>query len=155
MTDPVPPPIWAAVMAAEERFSEAVAAIPRAELAGVLRWALHDFASRRTALRILSGSDPQLVREILPALGPLLLVSHSLLQECRRALLRLPGTEVSHYLDSLTTSVIEDPSSDDEAYRRLAELLRTVEAHRALERLMDTAARSADPEIREVAADFG
>lgn len=150
-----PSPAWAAVVQAEERFALAVAAIPREDLQGVLSWALDDFTSRRAALRILGGADPQLVAEVLPALEPLLLVSHSLLQECRRVLLRLPRGEVLDYLQHLTSAVIADPAADDEAYRRLAELLRTVGADRALGRLVAAAALSTDPDVREVAEDFG
>ena len=154
MSSSTPSSSWAAVVEAEERFAEAVAAIPPEELQHVLAWALGDFASRRAALRVLGGADPRVVTAVLPELEPLLLVSHALLPECRRVLLRLPRAELLDHLERLTGEVVDDPSSDYEAYRRLAELLRAVGADRVLGRLVDAAALSTDPDIADVAEDF-
>lgn len=116
---------WLAVVAAERRLTEAVMALPQDELPATLSWALADFSSRRAALSVLTSAHPQLTSAVLLALQPLLLVSHSLLEECRRLILRLPPAERSEFLERLSATVVGDVSSDDEAYRRAAELLRT------------------------------
>ncbi|RKT79949.1 hypothetical protein DFJ68_3428 [Terracoccus luteus] len=155
VTGPVPPSeVWPAVVEADARFREAVLRIPRGELQATLGWALGDFASRPTALRILGSADPSLTVSVLPALEPFLLVSHSALVECRALVLRLPPAERTACFDRLTARVIADTGSDDEAYRRLAELLRSAGASGALAVLLAAASTSDEAVLREVADDF-
>jgi hypothetical protein len=54
----------------------------------------------------------------------------------------------------LTTKVISDATSDDEAYSRLAELLRAAGASEALADLLYAASPSHDPDIKEVEEDI-
>lgn len=154
MNPKVPSTAWASVVEAERRFAEAVAAIPLEELQDTLVWALGDFTSRPVALRILAGAHPQLTSRVLLALDPLLLVSHSLLVATRALVLRLPRAELLEHLEQLTALVVKDPSSDYEAYRRLAELLRAAQADDALARLVGAASQSTDLDIEEVGQDF-
>ena len=153
-----PPPLsnrWAAVVEAERRFSEAVRDIPPSELPDTLVAALGDFSSRHVALAILTTAQPQLTASVLPGLEPLLLVSHSSLEVCRRLVRRLPEPERSDFLRRTTSGVTGDAGSDDEAYRRLAELLRSAGADELLSELARAASLSDDPGIREVGEDFG
>jgi len=68
--------------------------------------------------------------------------------------LRLPRQERLDFLARLTQRVVGDPGSDEEAYRRLAELLREAGAESSLAVLLASAAVSDDAEVREVADDF-
>jgi hypothetical protein len=143
-----------AVVEADRRLNEALWALPDDELPETLAWALGDLSSRGTALRILGSADPSLTSRVLPALEPLLLVSHSLLGACRALVLRLPSAERLDFVQRLTATVVDDDASDYEAYRRLAELLRATGASEALAVLVRAASRSADPDIKEVEEDF-
>jgi hypothetical protein len=149
-----PPDAWLAVLEADRRLNEALSAFPPNELRETLARALTDFSSRRTALRVLRSAHPSLTSGVLPAVEPLLLVSHSLLDACRALVLRLPSAERIDFLQRLTTTVVDDDASDYEAYRRLAELLRVTGASDALAVLVRAASRSADPDIKEVEEDF-
>lgn len=154
MSDRGRSPEWEAVVEAEERFAQALAAIPRDDLGPILSLALADFSSRRAALRVLAGGTPELISEVLSAVEPLLLISHSLLQECRRLITRLPREQMLDYLGSLTRKVVHDTAADYEQYRRLAELLRSGEAQDLLDVLVRSALQSSDPDIHEVGEDF-
>jgi len=149
-----PSTAWEAVVEADTRFVEALTSLSNRDLEATLRWALTDLSSRPVALRILSIADSSLTLSVLPALEPLLVVSHSLLTQCRGLVLRLARQERLDFLARLTERVVGDPGSDDEAYRRLAELLREAGAESSLAVLLASAAVSDDAEVREVADDF-
>ncbi len=155
-TSPSAPPLGAslAVLEADRRLDEALSALPPDELQETLAWALTDSSSRHTATRILSSAHPSVTSGALPALAPLLLVSHSLLGACRTLVLRLPPAELLDFLQRLTATVVDSSTSDYEAYRRLAELLRAAGASEALTVLVRAASRSEDPDIKEVEEDF-
>lgn len=88
-----PSEAWRTVVEAEGRFTQAVLAVPQDELEDTLTWALEDFSSRQAVLRILISAHPHLTSAALPALEPLLLMSHPLLDECRTLAIRLPPPE--------------------------------------------------------------
>lgn len=145
---------WRAAVEAEARFTDCVTAIPGEELVPLLVEALGSLTSRRMALRILFGAAASLTSEVLPALEPLLLVSHTYLFHCRDLVRRLPREDQHRFLSDLTEKVIADPDSDYEAYRRLAEFLKEVRMWEVLEVLNNAARASEDPDIREVGMDF-
>ena len=147
-------PHWRAVEEAEARFTDTLRAIPIGELGPCLEEALGSLNSRRVALRVLFGAAAQLTVEVLPALEPLLLVSHAYLFHCRDLVRRLPEEVQRHFLTALTNKVITDPDADDEAYLRLAEFLEKTGMTEALTRLVEAARTSTDPAIKEVGLDF-
>lgn len=144
---------WEVVVAAEQAFSIALADMGTDELQLSVSAGLADLRSRRAALRVLASSPASMTAAVLPSLAPLLLVSHSLLAECRRAVLRLAKPELHQFLDSLTDDVV-GRSSDYESFRRLAELLRDAQCDELLKRLLNAASQSDDDDVREVVEDF-
>jgi hypothetical protein len=147
-------PRWDAVVCADDAFFSAMGALPRDELGLVLVKGLERFDYRRTALHVLLHCDPTMVGEVRDAFYPLLLVSHSLLQESRRVLLTLPEAQMVEHLTQITDDVINNPASDYEAYRRLGELLSMTNSHELLARLVAVALGSSDEDIREFGEDF-
>jgi hypothetical protein len=82
-------------------------------------------------------------------------VGHSLISEVRRCILRVQSEALRPYVARHVAGLIDDPSSGDEAYRRIAELLVDMEDRELLKTLTNAAALSSDPDIREVDEDFG
>ena len=148
------PSDWDIVVRAERAFAEALASLNPRDLPELIGPALRTLAERRAALRVLRDSPPELTTAVLADLSGLLLVSHSLLEECRRVVLRLEPDVLSAYLDGLVQQLMSDSGADYEAYRRLAELLVRARAARPLTELMASALASPDSDIREVADDF-
>lgn len=146
---------WTRVVEAERSYAEALAQFQPNSLSMVVGPALGSLAERRTALKVLRDCEPSLTGEVFPQLSGLLLVSHSLLEECRSLVLRLGPEELASRLGDLVKQVVDDPRSDDEAYRRLAELLRRSKLPSLLFDLLSHASRAADQDIRNVASDFG
>lgn len=145
---------WKAAAEAEARFTDYLAMIPREELVPLLEEALGSIQSRRLALRVLFGAAAPLTLEVLPALGPLLLVSHAYLLHCRDLVRRLPEEVQRQFLSDLADKVVADPASDYETYRRLAEFLAGLQMFDVLEVLVKAARASEDLDIREVGEDF-
>jgi len=116
-------PSWDRVVEAERSYAEALAQFGPDALSEVVGPALGSLAERRTALKVLRDCEPSLTGEVFGQLSGLLLVSHSLLEECRSLVLRLGEEELASRLGDLVQQVVDDSRSDDEAYRRLAAAL--------------------------------
>jgi hypothetical protein len=145
---------WIAFMEAEQNFREALVDLRRFDLESILKTGLSKLTWRRQALVVLAAYDWPLTETLLPELLPLSLSAHSLLAEVRRCVLRVPREKLVVHLASLVESVVNNPDSDYEAYRRTAELVDTVHADALLLTLITAAERSSDADIREVADDF-
>ena len=145
---------WDEVVRAERAYGESLAAFALQDLPQVVGPALQRFDERPTALSVLRDCDPRLTKEVFPQLTRLLLVSHSLLEECRRLVLRIEPADLAILLDDLVQQVVCDPEADYEAFRRLAELLTRAGCSSALAELVKYAASAPDQDIREVATDF-
>jgi len=145
---------WDQVVRAERSYAEALAELSVADLSQVVGPALKTPAERRTALRVLRDCEPALTEEVFPQLSSLLLVSHSLLEECRRLVLRIDSLDLTSLLGQLVEQVVDDPDADYETFRRLAELLKRSGDSVVLAELLGHAANSRDPDIREVAIEF-
>jgi hypothetical protein len=116
---------WAAVVAAEELFYEAVVAIPRTSYGDVYRRALDDVESRHVALKMLVRSQTELIAHAMPALCEVLLEtpSEAEAETIERIILRLPRSELLGYLEKLPSVVAEKPGDNSFRRRRLAKLL--------------------------------
>jgi hypothetical protein len=147
--------VWLAYVEAERAYREAMAELRHVDMVPVLREGLRSLPWRRAALAVLGSSDTRLSEELLPELFQLASVSHSLIGEVRRCVLRIPRERLLVQLEPLIRRLTADPASDYEAYRRSAELLREIGSRPLLDLLVRAAATSADAEIREVADDFG
>ncbi|MEJ3741946.1 hypothetical protein WEI85_01410 [Actinomycetes bacterium KLBMP 9797] len=145
---------WLAFVQAEQQYREKAAALAGPDLVPMLREALEYLPWQRPALAILGGSSVELNKELLPELFRLAQVSHSLIGEVRRCILRIPPDVLEVGLEPLVRRLISDPTSDDEAYRRIAELLAEAEIWYLLRLLVRHANDSDDVDIREVADDF-
>ena len=152
--DPAAREAWENVLRADDAFYEAVGKLAEFPLGDILIEALGEFRGQRTALKLLHNTSVEIRHAALPALFPLALVSHSLLLEVRRVITSLPREILDQELPPLVTAVLYDESSDYEAYRRLAELLRETGHTDLLRQLVAAARRSKDEDILEVADDF-
>jgi hypothetical protein len=116
---------WAAVVAAERLYYEAVVAIPNASYDDVYRRALGDVESRHIVLRMLTRSPLKSVVSVMPVLCEVLLEtpSEAEAETIERIILRLPRSELIGYLDNLPGVVAEDPGDNSFRRRRLEKLL--------------------------------
>jgi len=94
-------PSWDRVVEAERSYAEALAQFGPDALSEVVGPALGSLAERRTALKVLRDCEPSLTGEVFGQLSGLLLVSHSLLEECRSLVLRLGEEELASRLGDL------------------------------------------------------
>jgi hypothetical protein len=145
---------WAAVVAADKRYEEALAAIPAASLSGVLTRALDDGGSLYSAIRILEDAAPELTASVIPAVCEVLLESRSMPDQARELIFRLPRSEWFPQLEALTGLVIGDPARDYWPYRRLGETLEAAGAGGLLVRLAAAAWQSEDQDILDFAFDY-
>jgi hypothetical protein len=121
----------------------------RRRLREALRGAGHD---RNNAMTLLGSLGHELTVDLVPEVVAVAL-SHRDALEARQLLGRLPASLAAQVVPPAVTAQLEE-APDDDAYRRMAELLDHLGLADALESLCDTAAASDDPEIREVGADF-
>jgi hypothetical protein len=118
----------------------------------VLREALGQ-PSRGTALRLLVSRPEDLRAALLPELVELAAAGPADVALCRDAIASLPESVLRERgLERLVLDVLAGAS--DWEFRRLAELLDRVD-RTLLAQLVELAAASEDPDIREVADDFG
>ncbi|GIH07623.1 hypothetical protein Rhe02_56900 [Rhizocola hellebori] len=146
--------LWLAFVQAEQAYREAMGALRRTNMEEVLREGLERLPWRRQALAVLGASNVEISERLLPELFELAGVSHSLIDEVRRCISRIPRDVLERKLPGFVAVLIANPKSDYEAYRRTAELLRLLEMGDLLSELVDAAAMSPDSDIREVAVDF-
>ncbi|MFI8822214.1 hypothetical protein [Streptomyces sp. NPDC053431] len=145
---------WNAFVQAEQVYRDALGRLRDFDMRSMLGEALLRLDWRRQALTVIGISDWHVAEALLPELLPLSCVSHSLLGEVRRCILRIPRDALLPAMDEHVTSLITNPESDYEAYRRTAELLRLLKAGSLMGELVEAADQSPDPDIREVAEDF-
>jgi hypothetical protein len=127
----------------------------RADRTGTLariRAALHGVPDRHGALTLLGSLETDYTGELAPDLVGIAL-SHRYALQARQALGRLPAAEARQVVPPAVWAQLE-ATGDDDAYRRMAELLDHLGLAGALGTLCETAAASPDPEVREVAEDF-
>lgn len=146
--------VWLAFINADREYREAMGELRNVDLVTVLREALQQLPWRRQALAVLQSSNVDFSILLLSRLFGLATVSHSLLGEVRKCILRVPRDVLERELPSLVHGLIDNPESDYEAYRRIAELLRLADLPGLLQDLVGAAAQSQDPDIRDVADDF-
>jgi hypothetical protein len=146
---------WLAFIHAEQAYRAAMADLRDVDLERVLRESLQHLPWRRQALAVLQGSNIGLSVRLLPQLFELAAVSHSLLDEVRKCILRIPRDVLEREFPALVHGIILSPESDYEVFRRVAELLRLTDMPGLLETLVSAAAQSKDLDIQEVAEDFG
>jgi hypothetical protein len=145
---------WQAILDAERRYLLACAALTMPEMLSVLREVLPGGPGQATALRLVRTLPDEQVRELVPELFRAALVSRAeILLPAREALGRLDGGWLSIALGPEVDRTLVD--ADWEAYRRLAELLHGLGQAALLARVVASAGRSDDEDIREVADDFG
>jgi hypothetical protein len=113
--------------------------------------ALTDPSRRRSALLILQQVDvPVTVSLLEPIVSAALSHRDALL--ARETLGRLPYRLGAARVPPVVAGLLD--GSDDDTYRRLAELLDHLGLYAALRDLCERAARSDDPNVREVGTDF-
>lgn len=146
---------WLTFVYAEASYREALAGLRHVDEVATLREGLGELPWRRAALVVLGFTDPAINEQLLPELFRLASVSHALIGEVRRCIYRIPRDRLVARLEPLVHGLIADNDSDYETYRRIAEMLRDLEAWPLLDVLTRAAGASPDGDIREVAEDFG
>jgi hypothetical protein len=146
---------WQRVIA---EINQIAAAIPvlwsdRAATLSILERALHGTTERPYALRLLGYLDTDYTIALVDSLVAIS-ISHSDALAVRRLLGRLAYEEATRTVPAAVWKQL-DETPDDDAYRRLAELLRHLGLAAALRELCERALGSDDPEVREVGEDFG
>lgn len=150
-----PPADLAGVLRRVRELLLTAAALERApdRLTQELGDALRSGADRRDALFLLSLLDIEYTSELLPEVVRAAL-SHGDAGEARRVLGALDADEAAELVPPAVRAVLAD-EPDDDAYRRMAELLDHLGLAQALAELCEAAAASDDPDVQEVAEDFG
>jgi hypothetical protein len=143
---------WDAALEALVRVSTSLEELSsRADVATRLRAGLLNPTERRPTLLILGLMDTrhtaQVADQVVEAAE-----SHRNARLARELLGRLPRNELQALIPPLVSARLEQ--ADDDAYRRLAELLVHLGLKEALDELRARAASSHDPSVREIAVDF-
>lgn len=145
---------WREAVEAAATLRSVAGALERDETQTVesLRKALHGATGRGEAIVMLGHLDHAIVRAVVADLV-WLAVSHRYALQTRQILGRLSHADVADRVPPAVWRQLEE-TPDDDAYRRMAELLDHLGLADALEELCRRAAASDDADIREVAADF-
>jgi hypothetical protein len=122
-------------------------------LTAELRDALRSGVDRRDALFLLGVLDLQYTSDLVPEVVRAAL-SHGDADVARRTLGALDADEAAELVPPAVRAVLA-AEPDDDAYRRMAELLDHLGLADALAELCEAAAASEDPDVQEVAEDFG
>ena len=138
-------------LAALSRSAGALAS-DRAAALPMLSAALQGIAERATALRLLGFLDTDLTLALVHEVVPVAL-SHRDALLVRQVLGRLAFDDAARDVPPAVWRQL-DETPDDDAYRRLAELLCYLGLTEALQQLCERALDSDDPAVREVAGDF-
>jgi hypothetical protein len=118
----------------------------------MLSGALYGGGERTAALRLLCFLDTDYTLALVDSLVPVALCQADTLF-VRQALGRLPFDEAARTVPPAVWRQL-DETDDDDAYRRLAELLRYLGLTAALQQLCERALDSDDPAVREVSENF-
>jgi hypothetical protein len=143
---------WDAALEALVRVSTSLGELSsRPDVATRLRAGLSNPTERRPTLLILGLMDTrhtaQVADQVVEAAE-----SHRDARLARELLGRLPRKESQALIPPLVSARLEH--ADDDAYRRLAELLVHLDLKGALDELRARAASSDNPSVREIATDF-
>lgn len=126
-----------------------------ASTVSALRERIGRIETRNGTLLALQGLEPSVSAALADVLVPLA-VSHKYALRVRQLLGRMSHHQAARIVPPLVAIVLDNPTqADDDAFRRLAELLEYLGLGAALDDLLKRAARSDDPNIREVAHDLG
>jgi hypothetical protein len=117
-----------------------------------LRTALGGTGERRAALILLSVLDPRYTVELTDVLTACALSARDAML-VRQLFGRLPRHQVQSVVPAAVWRQLEQ-TPDEDAYRRLAELLYYLGLDDALRELSSAALASDDPEIRQVGEEF-
>lgn len=143
---------WARVLEAESAAITARTNFTPEDYVAVLREALLDDADRDAALGFAQHLPDEQLKALLPQLYETATLTHRSILLTRQLIARLDRQWLTSALGPLVERTLAE--GDEEAYRRLAELLDHLEQYGLLARLVEAAAGSEDEEIREVAEDF-
>lgn len=150
--------LWQRLVSAEDEYYGAWAGISLAERDGVdftehLRPALGDVRERGTALRFLAVADERVKRRVFPELVEAASVGHADFGLARDVLFSLDREWLLAHLPAEIERILALPTSDDEEYRRFAQILHDLQSP-YLAALVARATTSENPHIREVADDY-
>jgi hypothetical protein len=145
---------WLPVWAACDSLSAVTAELARDRSSTVdqLEVALEGAGNRGRVLFLLGCLDTSITGDLTRTLTRIAL-SHGYALHARRLLGRLSHREASQRVPPAVWEQLEE-TDDDDAYRRMAELLQFLGLAEALEELCRRAAAHVDPHVREVAEDF-
>lgn len=148
------PERWVGLCRAEARFFEARMDFMRSvdDLEGTLRLGLQVPHQRGTALRLLLILDEGIRRALFDSVLPLAIEAHSDTRLSRDVIASIDGRWRSRVLGPQLSALLD--FGGPEEYRGAAELLRQLKSS-LLGQVLARAADQPDPDIREVAADFG
>jgi hypothetical protein len=150
----LPQEAWQQALGAATALHQAVSGLHSdyPETLELLRRALRSTAEETTAFRVLGLLDTDystaLVDELVGAS-----LSHRNALRVRQILGRLPHDQAERVVPPAVWRQLQE-TPDDDAYRRMAELLSHLGLRGALTQLSAQALKSSDPDIREVGEDF-
>lgn len=145
---------WQTAMEASDALLAATAALGQhsTEALTVIRPALRRATGRTRALTLLAHLGSDVTSAVVPELVEAAL-SHRDALAARELLGRLPYDAAARLVPPAVWDLLAE-EDDDDAYRRMAELLRHLGLSDTLRELCRRAAASDDPDVREVAEDF-
>lgn len=146
---------WSVFKQADQAMVQARMAFMASDWEPVLRTALETWDHVPTALGLLRILPAERVAPFGDVLLEMAIVTHAQIGVVRELLARLGPGWMSANARGFVERTIASPGSTDEQFRRLAELLRELDEPDLLALVVAAAARSEDPDIREVAEDFG
>lgn len=145
---------WRRFTAAERELIGARMALVASDWEPVVRRALST-ADTETALRLLQVLPDERTVPFADALLPLALRSKPYVAIVRELLRSLGPGWMSANARAFVEQTISSPDATEEDFHRLAELLVELDEPELLKMVVDAAGRSGDPDIREVAEDYG
>jgi hypothetical protein len=145
---------WQAATTASESLLIAAAELRQHRTSGLalIKSALRSVTGRARTLTILTHLGSDFTSEVVPELVEVAL-SHRDALRARELLGQLPYDEATRVVPPAVWAQLAE-TDDDDAYRRMAELLRHLGLASALQELCRRAAASEDADVREVADDF-
>lgn len=145
---------WADAMHAARAMSLALGPLrsDRQPTLEAIRNALRGVAERTDAMTLLGELSAEYTVAVLPELVRVALSQRDTYR-VRQLIGQLPYDDTATSVPSVVWAQLAQ-TTDDDAYRRMAELLKHLGLTQTLRALCEKAAMSTDPGIREVAADF-
>ncbi len=145
---------WFDRLSADARDSAVTLGISKSNLVSDLKESFVEAGLSRRQLAILREAPEWIVDQF-----PIELITRSTVGgdplAARTVLFRMSSSGLRSAMQAWVDGVVSNNSSDWELYRRTAEILIIAEYWDLLERLTVAAATSRDPDIREVADDYG